>query len=63
MVSVIILGHFDTKTTRKSYARPSVEMLRQHMSKGTALEPEINEKEVELLWKNDEELARLCGIR
>jgi hypothetical protein len=38
-------------------------MLRQQMSKRTALEPETNEKEVELLWKNDEELALLCGIR
>lgn len=59
----VILGHSDTKTTRKSYARPSVEMLRQQMSKGTAPIPEINGKEVEPLWKNDEELARLCGIR
>lgn len=59
----VILGHSDTKTTRKSYARPSVEMLRQQMSKGTAPETVINEKESEPLWKNDEELARLCGIR
>jgi integrase len=62
-VIAVILGHSDTKTTRKSYARPSVEMLRQQMSKGNTPELEIREDEVEPLWKNDEELTRLCGIR
>lgn len=56
----VILGHADAKTTRKSYARPSVEMLRQQMSSGTDVEPDIVE---EPLWKDDAELARLCGIR
>jgi integrase len=57
----VILGHSDAKTTRKSYASPSVEMLREQMSSGTDVEPEAFEEKP--LWKNDEELARLCGIR
>lgn len=57
----VILGHSDAKTTRKSYASPSVEMLRKQMSSGTDVEPETFEEKP--LWKNDEELARLCGIR
>lgn len=57
----VILGHADSKTTRKSYASPSVEMLRDQMSKGTEAEPDIFD--IEPLWKNDDELAKLCGIR
>ena len=57
----VILGHADTKTTRKSYAHPSVEMLRKQMEPGTDAEPDVPEPEP--LWKNDSELARLCGIR
>ncbi len=57
----VILGHASTQTTRKSYARPSVDMLRREMEKGslgdTSMEEEVP------LWSNDEELARLCGIR
>ncbi|QFJ53923.1 tyrosine-type recombinase/integrase [Pseudobutyrivibrio xylanivorans] len=55
----VILGHADAKTTRKSYASPSVEMLREQMEKGTESEPEPEKP----LWKNDEELAHICGIR
>ena len=57
----VILGHSETKTTRKSYASPSVEMLREHMKARVEAEPEIISEEP--LWKNDAELARLCGIR
>ena len=57
----VILGHSDTKTTRKSYASPSVEMLKKQMSLGTEAEPETCEEKP--LWKDDAELARLCGIR
>ena len=57
----VILGHSDAKTTRKSYASPSVEMLRKQMSSGTDAEPDTFEEKP--LWKNDSELARLCGIR
>ena len=57
----VILGHSDAKTTRKSYASPSVEMLRKQMSLGTDVEPDTYEERP--LWKNDAELARLCGIR
>lgn len=58
----MILGHSDAKTTRKSYARPSVEMLRKEMEKGTPAEVGSAGEE-QPLWTNDEELARLCGIR
>lgn len=57
----VILGHADAKTTRKSYASPSVEMLRTQMISGTEAEPDPSEEKA--LWKDDEELARLCGIR
>lgn len=57
----VILGHSDAKTTRKSYASPSVEMLRKQMSSGTDAEPDTFEEKP--LWKNASELARLCGIR
>ena len=57
----VILGHADAKTTRKSYASPSVEMLKKQMESGTDAEPDIPEEKQ--LWKNDAELARLCGIR
>ncbi len=57
----VILGHSDAKTTRKSYASPSVEMLRAQMEKGTGSEPDIEPEKP--LWKDDDELARICGIR
>ena len=57
----VILGHADSKTTRQSYAKPSVEMLRREMAKGYSLDTEKPEEK--MLWKDDEELARLCGIR
>ena len=57
----VILGHSDAKTTRKSYASPSVEMLRKQMEAGADAEPEAYKEKP--LWKDDAELARLCGIR
>lgn len=60
----VILGHADAKTTRKSYATPSAEMLRNNMKPGTDVEPEYSDAEKEKpLWKDDQELARLCGVR
>lgn len=59
----VILGHADTKTTRKSYAKPSVEMLRKEMEKGNPPELSLDKREEQPLWTNDEELALLCGIR
>lgn len=57
MISVI-LGHSSTQTTR-IYATPSVEMLREAMS---AASTELPEETAE--WEADEnELARLCGLR
>ena len=53
-----ILGHESTQTTR-IYATPSLEMLKSAMEKSTSSVP--NE---EPLWLDDEEeLARLCGLR
>lgn len=60
----VILGHSSTQTTRKSYARPSVEFLRKEMEKGKQTGQGGEEMEEEVpLWKDDTELARLCGIR
>jgi len=56
----VILGHGSTKTTRKSYAIPSVELLREQMLTGEELSSTPEEKP---MWKDDEELAKLCGIR
>lgn len=59
----VVLGHADIKTTRKSYASPSVEMLRAHLdnSQNKNSFPELSEERP--LWTDDCELARLCGIR
>lgn len=57
----LIMGHSDAKTTRKSYASPSVEMLREQMSSGTDAMPDAASEQP--LWRNDDELAKLCGIR
>ncbi|MCC8125875.1 MAG: tyrosine-type recombinase/integrase [Clostridiales bacterium] len=54
------LTHSSTQTTRKSYASPSVEMLRREMEKSDR--PDAKAAETPL-WTNDEELARLCGVR
>ena len=59
----VILGHADAKTTRKSYASPSVDMLRDNMRSGTDVEPDVSGEEEKPLWKDDAELARLCGVR
>jgi len=58
----VVLGHADTKTTRKSYASPSVEMLRQQLN-NEKLADAVPSSTEEPLWKDDQELARLCGIR
>lgn len=53
-----VLGHSSTQTTR-IYATPSMEMLRNAMERGNTELPE--EKP---LWPEDEnEIARLCGLR
>ncbi len=61
----VVLGHADIKTTRKSYASPSVEMLRQQLNNEnmTGSIPSSSTTDEEALWKDDQELARLCGIR
>lgn len=57
----VLLVHSNIQTTRKSYAKPSAEMLKSEISKSdTPLIEELSEK---TLWENDDELARLCGLR
>lgn len=57
----VLLGHSNIQTTRKSYAKPSAEMLKSEISKSdTPLIEELSEK---TLCENDDELARLCGLR
>lgn len=53
-----ILGHSSTQTTR-IYAKPSLEMLKAAMDRSN---PELNAEEP--LWPdNEEEFARICGLR
>ena len=53
-----ILGHASTQTTRL-YAKPSLEMIKAAMNQSN---PELNTEQQ--LWPDDEdELARLCGLR
>lgn len=54
-----VLGHAKTDTTKSYYAKPSVEQLREAMeSVPIPIESE------EPLWEgNEEEMARLCGLR
>ena len=54
-----LLGHAQIQTTKEHYAFPSVEQMRAVMERGSSAEPE--EKQ---LWPDDEdELARLCGLK
>jgi len=54
----LLLGHADTKTTREHYASPSIEQMRDALSKGTDVVPEE-----EPLWPDDEdEISRICGL-
>jgi len=54
----LLLGHPDTKTTREHYASPSIEQLRDALSKKTDVGPEE-----EQLWPDDEEaISRICGL-
>lgn len=57
----VVLGHADIKTTRKSYASPSVKMIKGVLDQaGGATVPDSTEQP---LWKDDQELAALCGVR
>lgn len=54
-----LLGHAQIQTTKEHYASPSVEQMRAVMERGSGVEPEE-----EQLWPDDEdELARLCGLK
>lgn len=55
-----VLGHASLETTRRNYAKPSVEMLRKEMAKSQI--PNFEVAEIPL-WEDDEELAHLCGLR
>ena len=53
-----ILGHSSTQVTR-IYASPSMEMIKNAMNAATGSIPEE-----EPLWsENEDEIARLCGLR
>ena len=53
-----ILGHASTQTTR-IYAKPSLEMIKAAMDKSN---PELDAEQP--LWPdNEEEMARICGLR
>jgi len=55
----VILGHANVETTKKHYAKPSIEQMRDAMESDQSFS--IDEKP---LWKgNEEEMARLCGLR
>lgn len=57
----VLLGHSDVQTTRNSYAKPSVEMLRNEIQKSdTAFISSLADKP---LWENDDDLAVICGLR
>lgn len=57
MISVI-LGHSSTETTR-IYASPSLEMLEEAMQSANTTIPDETPE-----WEgNEEELARICGLR
>lgn len=52
------LGHSLLQTTKDHYVHPSIEQLRK------AMESDIHETSEEQLWPDDEdELARLCGLK
>lgn len=54
-----VLGHARTDTTKNHYAKPSIEQLRKAMESV----PTPAEDEVPLWEGNEEEMARLCGLR
>lgn len=57
MISVI-LGHSSTETTR-IYATPSIEMLGEAMNTANSTIPDETPE-----WEeNEDELARICGLR
>lgn len=54
-----VLGHARTDTTKCYYAKPSVEQLREAME--SVQTPANGETS---LWEgNEEEMARMCGLR
>lgn len=54
----LLLGHANMKTTREHYASPSIEQLKNALSKRTEVVPEE-----EPLWPDDEdEISRICGL-
>ena len=57
----VAMGHANVQTTRDHYAFPSLEQKRAAMEKGTSVISTGNE---EPEWPDDEdEIARLCGLR
>ena len=58
----ITMGHANIQTTKDHYAFPSIEQKREAMNQGNSLV--ISKTDVSQEWPDDEdELARLCGLR
>ena len=57
----VVLGHSDIKTTRKSYASPSVMMIKNVLDKAGG--ESVSQTAEQPLWTDDQELAALCGVR
>ena len=55
-----VMGHAKTETTKSYYAKPSVEQLRNAMESVPA---PVDTNETALWEGNEEEMARLCGLR
>ena len=55
-----VMGHAKTETTKSYYAKPSVEQLRTAME---SVPTPVDANETALWEGNEEEMARLCGLR
>ncbi len=56
-----VLGHSSIETTKDYYALPSLEQKQATMEKGSTCEPDVKQKQ---LWPDDEdELAKICGLK
>lgn len=56
-----VLGHSSIETTKDHYAIPSLEQKKAAMEKGGASEPDVQQEQ---MWPdNEDELAKICGLR
>ena len=57
----VAMGHANVQTTKDHYAFPSLEQKKQVMEQGDSLV--ISKKEKAEWPDNDDEIARICGLR